>query len=125
MKVLELLSDKPTLSIILHKRCTIGQALYSLYYSFLNLSKAYLVLRIPNIINTFEKQTIRVNEGVFPNLYRELMDTNIKYNISLNITQLFGYISDIEHEFNLVKYGPSKITSGMLRACSDRERKKS
>ena len=110
-----------------------------LYYSFLNLSKAYLVLRTSNIINTrvqhglfhrqrlgaFEKQTIRVSGGVFPNLYRELMDTNIKHNISLNITQLFGYIPDIGHEFNLVKYGPSKITFGMLRACSDYKRKKS
>lgn len=109
------------------------------YYSFLNLAKAYLCLKNPALFSkknmhglfhkhksaNFEKQTVIVKGGVFPNFYKELTGRKIKNNLSLNISQLFGYLPDIVYEHSLVKYGPRKFSPGFSKLCANSNQKES
>ncbi len=104
------------------------------YYSFLNLTKAYLCIRNPSIFSNklyhglvhkhkntkFTDQTIQTNNGVFPSLYEQLTGKPIRKGTTLNISALFGYIPEIGHEYNLVKYGVRKNTAGISRTFSNK-----
>lgn len=104
------------------------------YYSFLNLTKAYLCIRNPSIFSKklyhglvhkhkstkFTDQTIKTNNGVFPYLYEQLTGKPIKIGTALNISALFGYIPEIGYEHNLVKYGVRKNTAGISRILSNK-----
>lgn len=99
------------------------------YYSFLNLSKAYLCIRNPSIFNKklyhglvhkhtsskFTDQTIKTNNGVFTYLYEQLTGKPIKKWTTLNISSLFGYIPEIGYEHSLVKYGNRRNSAGISK----------
>lgn len=109
------------------------------YYSFLNLAKAYLCLKQPELFTKkimhglshehkstkFEKQVVTVKGGLFPVLYKELTGEKITNNFTLNISKLFGYLPDIAHEFSLVDYGPRKFAYGYSKLCVNSTKKES
>lgn len=98
------------------------------YYSFLNLAKAYIMIKNPSYISgekndkiyhgiksvntsgSFNKQELLVmNEGVFSELYRLTTGEKFTENVlHVKIKDLLPYISDISHETHKLKIGLSK-----------------
>src|SRR5260370_18010838 len=112
------------------------------YYSFLNLIKAYLLLRDPQKImgrttqavthglsyrsttnNTdFQLEVIRVSSGIFPMFY-EAQTSNVistARNSTLSIINLLNYPSDISYQYQLAGYGNHKILPSIPAAVTDR-----
>ena len=117
------------------------------YYSFLNLVKAYLLLRDPQRImgrttrsvthglsykpsttNTdFQLEVIRVCEGIFPMFY-EAQTSNVistARTSTLNITSLLSYPYDISYPYQLVGYGAHKILASLAVGVIDQTQKQS
>lgn len=117
------------------------------YYSFLNLVKAYLLLRNPQQImgrtaqavihglnyrssttNTdFQLETIRVSQGIFPMFY-EAETSNVistTRNSTLNITSLLSYPYDISYPYQLVGYGDFKVLHSLAVGVIDRAQQQS
>lgn len=84
------------------------------YYSFLNLAKALILLRDPNFVDrnlthgiiqkpaagSLRKQKIIIQpHGVFPNFYRLVTGHRLLNNATLRITDLLGYSSDVQFEY--------------------------
>lgn len=117
------------------------------YYSFLNLVKAYLLLRNPQRIigrtaqavnhglsyrssttNTdFQLETIRVSQGIFPMFYEAETSNTISTakTSTLNITNLLSYPTDLGYPYQLVGYGDSKILPALAVGVIDRTQKQS
>jgi YaaC-like protein len=112
------------------------------YYSFLNLVKAYLLLKDPKRIigrtqkslkhglsykpsttNTdFQLEIVRVCDGIFPIFY-EAQTSNVistAINSTLNISSLLGYSTDISYQYLLVNYGDVKILPSLAAILTDR-----
>lgn len=103
------------------------------YYSFLNLTKAFLCINDHTIFkqkiyhglvhkhkNTeFYKQSIKTDNGLFSCFYEQLFNKKISKNTSLNISTLFGYIPEIGYEHSLVNYGKRKFSYGKSRIFSN------
>ncbi len=112
------------------------------YYSFLNLVKAYLLLKNPQMImgrtnqavthglsyktsttNTdFQLEIVRVCDGIFPIFYEAETSTVIStaINSTLNISSLLGYPTDINREYLMVNYGNGKILSSLAAILTHR-----
>ena len=93
------------------------------YYAFMNLAKALILLRKPTFVNrklthgiiyrpitgSLRKQAIEIGtHGVFPLFYEIATNHRLTNNSKLRITDLFGYASDVEFEYRLLKYGTYK-----------------
>jgi hypothetical protein len=91
------------------------------YYAFLNLAKAHIALRKPDLFATpfkhglshryaakddFNSQTVRIGEvGVFPELYELLTDERLPKSCSFRIVELLGYLTDISFEYQNASFG--------------------
>jgi hypothetical protein len=97
------------------------------YYSFLNLVKAYLLLREPqrimgrtaqsvahglryrtSTVNTdFQREIIRVDQGIFPTFYEAQTSSGISTarDSFLNIVNLLSYPTEIASQYHLAGYG--------------------
>ncbi len=117
------------------------------YYSFLNLGKAYLLLKDPQRImgrtklsvahglsyrssttNTdFQLESVRVCDGIFPMFYEAQIGIAISTakTSTLNIVKLLGYPSDISSQYGLVGYGNCKIISSLAAVVTDLTRNQS
>lgn len=108
------------------------------YYSFLNLAKAYIKLKqpdIPNRINhglspkitttntDLSKQFVSIsnNRDVFPRLYEIEGNSSRRIN-KLNISQLLSYAEDISHQYESAKFGKSRIFSCYLKILGNKEK---
>ena len=112
------------------------------YYSFLNLVKAYLILRDPKWVmgrthrslqhglsykpstrNTdFQLEVLRVCDGIFPIFY-EAETTNhisIAPNSTLSIKSLLSYPTDIGFQYRLVGYGELNILPSLAAIVTNR-----
>jgi hypothetical protein len=112
------------------------------YYSFLNLVKAYLLLRNPQRImgrttqavthglsyrpstaNTdFRLESIRVSPGIFP-MYYEAQTANVistDRSSSLNIINLMSYPCEINYEYQLAGYGDGRVLPSLAAVVIDR-----
>jgi hypothetical protein len=93
------------------------------YYSFMNLAKAVILLRTPNFVNhnlmhgispqskagSLRKQKLSVkSNGVFPMFYKTIVGRPFSQNASLKIADLLGYVSDVQHEYVKLQYGPKR-----------------
>jgi len=109
------------------------------YYSFLNLTKAYISLCTPDVVDKkirhglthkhtiteFESQIVQIDSvGVFQIFYEKLLGAQIKAGLELNISRLLGYIPDISYEYRKVKYGPLKFVVGSSRVAANVSTKK-
>jgi hypothetical protein len=81
------------------------------YYAFLNLAKAYITLRKPDLFGSplrhglthryeskasFDTQVVHVlDTGVFPQLYEILTGKKLPKPCSLRVVDLLGYLTDI------------------------------
>lgn len=101
------------------------------YYSFLNLAKAYIILRQPDLpdiikhglfykisrVNTdLTKQFVSIPKGreIFSRLYE--LELNSARNMKrFNISQLFSYIEDIAQQYESAGYGLSRINPCVLK----------
>lgn len=112
------------------------------YYSFLNLAKAYLLLREPERImgrtnqavvhglkyrpsttNTdFLLETVRVTDGIFPAFYEAQTGIAISTarNSMLNIVNLFAYCSNIGYEYASAGYGTHRILPSLSGVVTSR-----
>ena len=108
------------------------------YYSFMNLVKAYLLLRDPQIVmrridhglsyrstttrSEFQLEVIRVRKGIFPLFYEAETATDISLasNSTLSIINLLNYPSDISYQYQLAGYGNHKILPSVSAAVTDR-----
>jgi YaaC-like Protein len=112
------------------------------YYSFLNLVKAYLLLKEPQWImgrtnqavthglsyrpsttNTdFQLERIRVRPGIFPLFYEAQTSNSISTvrNSSLSIINLLSYPTEIAYQYYLAGYGNNKILSSLVALVTDR-----
>src|SRR5260370_10665479 len=112
------------------------------YYSFLNLVKAYILLRDPNRMmgrtaravvhglsyrsrtnNTdFLHEVIKVVEGIFPTFYEMQTGTTISttQKSTLNIISLFSYCSDMQHQYVSAGYGSTKLLPSLATIVTDR-----
>lgn len=98
------------------------------YYCFLNLAKAALVIKhpemggqkishgiscLPKDFSKLKTQTVKVinNEGVFPKLYEWYFGVPVKPK-SLNIQKLLAYCSDISYQNIIAGYGECKLLQG-------------
>jgi len=100
------------------------------YYSFLNLVKAYLLLRNPNFIMgrtanavvhglsyrpstaniDFRLETVSIKDGIFPLFYEALTNQQIPtIQNFLNVVNLLGYCSDIGYQYETAGFGDTKI----------------
>lgn len=117
------------------------------YYSFLNLVKAYLLLRDPQRImgrttlavdhglgyrssttNTdFQLEVIRVRQGIFQMFYEAQTSISIPTakTSTLNITSLLSYPTDIGYPYQLVGYGDTKILPSLTVGVIDQTQKQS
>lgn len=101
------------------------------YYSFLNIIKAGIVIREPNLARKklmhgisyktnsnkkFENESISIISGnymVFSKFY-ELYFKEILKIKKINVSKLFGYCSDISIQFDKSSYGEKKIHPAIL-----------
>lgn len=98
------------------------------YYSFLNLAKAYILLRKPNSIRgkfiahglsnkipnygKFENQTIKIEEGgIFPMLYEYIASEKILTQ-PINIQTCLAYCSDVSYQYSSGGFGQARILPG-------------
>jgi hypothetical protein len=95
------------------------------YYSFLNFAKAYICLRRPEVFlqkvrhgvshhyepkKEFREQAVTTaREGVFPLFYELLLGGKIPALFRFNVSELLGYMSDIEFEYDQAGYGESRL----------------
>jgi len=91
------------------------------YYAFLNLAKAYIALRKPDLFaiplkhglmyryeakSDFNSQVVTVVEpGVFPELYELLTGQKLPKPCSFRIVELLGYLTDISFEYQDAGFG--------------------
>jgi YaaC-like protein len=91
------------------------------YYAFLNLAKAYIALRKPDLFGSplkhglshrykaqddFNSQVVAVAErGVFPELYELLTEEQLPKSCSFRVVDLLGYLSDISFEYQVAGFG--------------------
>ncbi len=117
------------------------------YYSFLNLVKAYLLLKDPQRImgrtnqavthglsyrtsttNTdFQLEVIRVGQGIFPMFY-EAQTSNvisIQGNSVLRVIDLLSYPSDLAYQYELTGYGSNRILFSLATSVADRTQNQS
>jgi len=105
------------------------------YYSFLNLVKAYLLLTQPQMImgrtsqavihglsyrtsttnRDFERERIRVTQGIFPLFYEAQTANAISTarDSSLNIVNLLSYPTELSYQYQLAGYGNPNILSSL------------
>jgi YaaC-like Protein len=117
------------------------------YYSFLNLVKAYLLLKDPQRImgrtnqavthglsyrtsttNTdFQLEEIRVSQGIFPMFYEAETSNiiSIQRSSALRIIDLLSYPSDLAYQYELAGYGNNKILFSLATAVADRTQNQS
>lgn len=98
------------------------------YYCFLNLAKAAIVIKQPQIggrkishgisclpkdFSKLKTQTVKILDdgGVFPILYEWYFGTVIRPQ-SLNIQRLFNYCTDISYQCLLTGFGNCKLLQG-------------
>src|SRR5947209_5574300 len=109
------------------------------YYSFLNLVKAYLLLRDPQWIMgrttqsvnhglsyrssttnvDFQREAIRVKYGIFPLFYEAQTSNAMARNSTLNILSLLNYPSEVSYQYQLAGYGDHKILSSLAAVLID------
>jgi len=109
------------------------------YYSFLNLVKAYLLFRDPQRIMgrtaqsethglsyrssttniDFQREAIRVHDGIFPLFYEAQTSNVIARNSTLNILSLLSYPTEISYQYILAGYGDPHILSSLAVAAVD------
>lgn len=91
------------------------------YYAFLNLAKACISLRTPDVFSfslnhgishhydpgtDFASQTINSRStGVFPSLYELLTEIALPRECSFNVANLLGYLTDITFEYQEAGFG--------------------
>jgi hypothetical protein len=101
------------------------------YYAFLNLAKAYISLRTPEVFlfrlrhglvhrydpnAAFASQSVDItSRGVFPQLYQLLTKTSLPKPCSFNVLNLLGYITDIGFEYEDAGFGIPYILPVKLR----------
>lgn len=101
------------------------------YYAFLNLAKAYISLRKPDLFSTplkhglsfryeahgdFNSQVVTVLEpGVFPELYELLIGQRIQNRSSFRIADLLGYLTDISFEYQDAGFGVPYVAPAKIR----------
>ena len=95
------------------------------YYAFLNLAKAFISLRKPDVFaqplkhgltqkyesgDAFDSQRVAVVEpGVFPELYELLTDQKLPRGCSFRIVDLLSYLTDISFEYQDAGFGTPVI----------------
>src|ERR1041384_1622868 len=91
------------------------------YYEFLNLAKAHVALRKPDLFSmplkhglayrhdaqdNFSSHAVIIGErGVFPELYYVLTGERLPNLCSFRIVDLLGYVTDISHEYQAAGFG--------------------
>ena len=104
------------------------------YYAFLNLAKAYLCRRVPDLMLNeerlrhglsaakpradFKDESFRVSAGVFEHLYHGVTDIRLS-ELELNIQEMFLYVSDISFDPAGSKPDKSRLTLGKSRYVLD------
>jgi hypothetical protein len=99
------------------------------YYCFLNLAKAFIVLKYPDKMigrirhglsydpssgNTvFEQEVLSVSPGVFSILYEIETGHPWQPKSTLNIVDILGFCSDILYQYQLGGFGNQKIYTGI------------
>ncbi|MFL5664886.1 MAG: YaaC family protein [Ktedonobacteraceae bacterium] len=111
------------------------------YYSFLNLTKAYLLLRNqqrvrgkvmhglsydPSTTNIdFQLEVVKVADGVFPLFYEALTSQSVAtiQNTTLNITNLLSYPTDMSYQYQIGGYGVNNTLSSLAAIVIDQSKK--
>ena len=94
------------------------------YYAFMNIAKAYILLRTPTFVDqnlhhgitqqpttgALRKQKIIVRTtGVFPLFYELVTGHKLTNNSALKVVDLLGYATDVQFEYLKLKYGKIRI----------------
>lgn len=110
------------------------------YYAFLNLGKALLCVKNPQLFlssdkfshgifeshigNEFTKEGVIIShQGIFVEIYKALTGLKFPNNSSLNIVEMLRYSTDISYDYESQTASDLNIARGKCRLCLDAESK--
>jgi hypothetical protein len=93
------------------------------YYAFMNFAKAYILLRTPGFVDrglkhglghrpelpNLPSQRLQIaRSGIFPIFYKNVTGISLGDGVTFEITDLLGYVSDIQYEYSQLAYGQER-----------------